>query len=131
MLAALANNGGPTRTRALQSGSPAINTGGDTYAPAYDQRYLLRNGTSDIGAYEYNSLTPSLKISSITHLATGDIILQGLGVASAPHTVQVSSTLTSGFSYFATTTSDAAGAVQFDDEGAIGATKRFYRLTFP
>ena len=130
-LASLGNNGGPTQTHALQSNSPAINAGDNTYAPAYDQRYLLRNGTSDIGAYEFNGLTPSLKVTAITHLAAGDILLQGLGVANAPHTVQVSSNLTSGFSYLATVTSDATGAVQFDDAGAIGATKRFYRLTFP
>jgi hypothetical protein len=55
-LMALANNGGPTRTHALQSNSTAINAGGAS-APAYDQRYLLRNGASDIGAYEYNGLT--------------------------------------------------------------------------
>ncbi|MDQ6913356.1 MAG: hypothetical protein M3128_10835, partial [Verrucomicrobiota bacterium] len=127
----LTSNGGKTRTHALQAGSPAINAGGDTYAPAYDQRYLLRNGTSDIGAYEYNGLTPSLKITSLAHLATGEFFLQGLGIANAPHTVQVSANLTSGFSYLATVTSDATGTVQFDDQGAIGATKRFYRLTFP
>lgn len=129
-LIALANNGGPTRTRALQSDSSAINAGGAS-APAYDQRYLLRNGASDIGAYELNGLTPSLKITSLTRLATGDILLQGLGVANAPHTIQVSSDLTSGFTYLGTATSDATGTVQFGDEGAIGATKRFYRLTFP
>ena len=72
-LVALANNGGPTRTHALQMASTAINAGDNALAPAYDQRYLLRNGTSDIGAYEFNGLTPSVKISSITHLATGHV----------------------------------------------------------
>ncbi|MGI9088922.1 MAG: choice-of-anchor Q domain-containing protein [Chthoniobacterales bacterium] len=131
LLGTFGNNGGPTRTHALQSGSPAINAGDNTNAPAYDQRYLLRNGATDIGAYEFNGLTPSVTITSITRPANGHIILQGLGVANSPHTVQVSSDLISGFSYLATVMSNGAGAVQFDDAGAVGATKRFYRLTFP
>ena len=130
-LLALANNGGPTRTRALQSTSPAINAGDNALAPTYDQRFLLRNGTSDIGAYEYNGLTPSLKVTAITHLATGHIFLQGLGVANAPHTILWSSAPSSGFSYLGSATSDGTGTVPYDDAGAIGATKRFYLMTFP
>ncbi len=94
----IAQNGGPTWTHALQSNSTAINAGG-AYAPAYDQRYLLRDGASDIGAYEYGALSRrALKITSITHPANGHLILQGLGVANSAHTVQVSPDLTSGFS---------------------------------
>ena len=130
-LAALGNNGGPTRTQALQSNSPAINAGNDTYAPTYDQRYLLRNGPSDIGAYEYNALTPSLKVTAITRMPTGEIFLQGLGVATAPHTILWSSSPATGFSYLGSDTSDATGAVQFSDGTAPGVTKRFYRLSFP
>ncbi|MGB9673208.1 MAG: choice-of-anchor Q domain-containing protein [Anaerolineales bacterium] len=50
---ALADNGGPTQTHALQSGSPAINGGDNTGCPATDQRGFLRLGGCDIGAYEY------------------------------------------------------------------------------
>jgi hypothetical protein len=60
VLAALAANGGPTQTQALQSGSPAIDHGGSATAscPATDQRGLPRpdetgdNGACDKGAYE-------------------------------------------------------------------------------
>ena len=54
VLGSLLNNGGPTRTHALLSGSPAINTGGNGSCPPTDQRGVARpiNGTCDIGAYE-------------------------------------------------------------------------------
>ena len=58
-LAAIASNGGPTQTHALQTGSDAIDKipeGGNSYngAPATDQRGYGRSGTNyDIGAYEY------------------------------------------------------------------------------
>jgi hypothetical protein len=52
-LAAPANNGGPTRTMALQAGSPAINAGSGC-SPA-DQRGAPRVGTCDIGAFEFGA----------------------------------------------------------------------------
>jgi predicted outer membrane repeat protein len=62
LLSALASNGGATQTHALQSGSPAIDTGANTGCPSTDQRGVTRpldgNGDSnaicDIGAFEYN-----------------------------------------------------------------------------
>jgi hypothetical protein len=51
-LAALADNGGPTQTRALLSGSPAIDTGDATACAATDQRGYIRINPCDIGAYE-------------------------------------------------------------------------------
>ena len=33
--------------------------------------------------------------------------------------------------YLGPATSDGTGTVQYDDAGAIGATKRFYKMTFP
>jgi hypothetical protein len=53
-LGPLQNNGGPTPTMALLSGSPAINAGGNTGAPDTDQRGFARivGGTIDIGAFE-------------------------------------------------------------------------------
>ena len=56
LLAPLANNGGPTQTMALQSGSPAIDAGTKTGAPTTDQRGFPRDpdqkGNVDIGAFE-------------------------------------------------------------------------------
>lgn len=53
-LAPLAANGGPTQTRALMNGSPAIDAGTIVDAPVKDQRGVQRpqNGMVDIGAYE-------------------------------------------------------------------------------
>jgi hypothetical protein len=55
LLGALADNGGPTQTRALSSGSPAIDAGNNSACPAADQRGILRpqGGGCDIGAYEF------------------------------------------------------------------------------
>jgi hypothetical protein len=53
-LGPLANNGGPTLTHAVLSGSPAYRAGGTAYATATDQRGLPRvvGGFIDVGAYE-------------------------------------------------------------------------------
>ena len=49
---ALANNGGPTQTRALLSGSPAINAGDSATCTPTDQRGYIRIMPCDIGTYE-------------------------------------------------------------------------------
>jgi hypothetical protein len=55
LLDSLNNNGGPTKTLALLSGSPAINAGNDATCSSTDQRGVARPYGShcDIGAYEY------------------------------------------------------------------------------
>lgn len=55
-LDALANNGGPTKTRALPAGSPAINAGNPATCSALDQRGYMRASVCDIGAYEANGV---------------------------------------------------------------------------
>ncbi|MCB1640772.1 MAG: hypothetical protein KDI37_03505, partial [Xanthomonadales bacterium] len=50
-----ADNGGPTETMGLPSGSPAVDTGGSTGAPTTDQRGLPRTLPYDIGAFERQS----------------------------------------------------------------------------
>ncbi len=54
-LGSLANNGGPTLTVALLTGSPAINAGDNSDCPAFDQRGEPRpfGPGCDIGAYEF------------------------------------------------------------------------------
>jgi CSLREA domain-containing protein len=58
LLGALQNNGGPTDTRALGTGSPAIDTGDPATCLAADQRGTARLGTCDIGAFEYLPTPP-------------------------------------------------------------------------
>lgn len=55
MLAALANNGGPTQTRALAANSPAIDKGNVSVATPTDQRGFGRVGSVDIGAFEFGA----------------------------------------------------------------------------
>src|SRR5438045_4599405 len=70
--AGLQNNGGPTQTIALQATSPAINAGNDANAPTQDQRYYLRSGVSDIGAFEYGGLlAPAASGATKAHGAAG------------------------------------------------------------
>jgi hypothetical protein len=67
-LGPLQNNGGPTFTHALLCGSPAINAGSNSNAPATDQRGFPRivDGTIDIGAFEYNNLPPTITCPTAT-----------------------------------------------------------------
>jgi RHS repeat-associated protein len=71
-LSTLANNGGPTLTIALLSGSPAINAGDDSAAPPLDQRGYIRIGTSDIGAYEFGGTLPPVMVSADFSIASED-----------------------------------------------------------
>ena len=65
MLGPLADNGGPTRTMAISTASPAYNAGSSTEQD--DQRGVPRpqNGSHDIGAYEFDDTPPSVSISSL------------------------------------------------------------------
>ena len=75
-LGPLQDNGGPTFTRALLTGSPALNTGTATGAPTTDQRGVARpQGTGvDIGAYESRGAleSGSLVVSSLDDGDDGD-----------------------------------------------------------
>ena len=78
-LGPLADNGGPTQTMALLSNSPAINAGNDANAPPRDQRGYLRNGTSDIGAFEFGGIIPAAlgNLSTRAFVQTGDNVMIG------------------------------------------------------
>src|SRR5207244_3584384 len=55
----------------LLSNSPAINSG-DPNAPSQDQRYYLRSGAPDIGAFEFGgTLAPISAVSRKTHGTVG------------------------------------------------------------
>jgi sugar lactone lactonase YvrE len=77
---------------------------------------------------------PVLKILSITHSADGHSILQCLGVPNQVNDLQASPDLNP--DHFAPVfplpfAVDGTGAFTYDDAGAVGLTKRFYRLAFP
>jgi hypothetical protein len=55
----LADNGGATRTHALQAGSAAIDAGLASACPATDQRGFSRQGPCDIGAFEFGGMAPA------------------------------------------------------------------------
>lgn len=56
--ATLGNNGGPTPTHALLTGSAAINAGLAQSCATTDQRGALRVGVCDIGAFEFGGTPP-------------------------------------------------------------------------
>lgn len=71
-LGSLADNGGPTLTKAITSSSPAFGTGGGTTLPT-DQRGVLRpqGGAFDIGSFELD-LAPAVRIDSAPSGTTSD-----------------------------------------------------------
>jgi hypothetical protein len=76
MLGPLADNGGPTQTVALLPGSPAIDAGDNTDAPAFDQRGpgfpRIINGIIDIGAYEVQATGMPSRSPYLVLLVTAD-----------------------------------------------------------
>ena len=60
LLGGLANNGGPTLTHALITGSSAIDAGSNAGAPSTDQQGNTRDATVDIGAFEYGVAGPNV-----------------------------------------------------------------------
>ena len=55
-LDSLRYNGGPAKTHALNGASPAINAGQDCTVTV-DERYVPRDATCDLGAYEFKDFT--------------------------------------------------------------------------
>jgi hypothetical protein len=86
LLRPLADNGGPTLTHALRSGSPAINRG-DPAAPPQDQRGYGRLGVPDVGAFEFDGIPPS-PTPTPTPMPTPPIVLPRLGNISTRAFVQ-------------------------------------------
>ncbi len=86
-LGLLQDNGGGLLTHALLSGSPAINTGVSSGAPAVDERGFARDGQPDVGAFEFGASggTGSSTIQgtdgndTLTGTAGKDTILAGAG----------------------------------------------------
>ncbi|WP_236519204.1 Calx-beta domain-containing protein [Sandaracinus amylolyticus] len=120
LLGPLADNGGPTQTRALLACSPGIDAGAISGGPANDQRGQPRRagGARDVGAYE-SDLRPCLTISDVT-TTEGDA-----GTVNATLTVSLSglSSVAASVSY-----ATANGTALVDDNDYVAASGT---LTFP
>jgi uncharacterized repeat protein (TIGR01451 family) len=129
-----------TSMAANATASITVNATIDTGAPI--DSYLVNRATVSTDRPDPNPFNnsaavatlvqPILIITSMAHLPNGHIQLQGKGAPMRTHTIEASPDLSSG-SFFAlgTAMSDANGLLQFDDAGAAGESKQFYRLTFP
>jgi hypothetical protein len=128
-LGPLANNGGPTLTMALLPGSPAIDAGNTSLAPATDQRGFPRPAglAADIGAFEYGSVMPTVAISRSG--ANGLNILAS-GNAGQPCRLLVSTDLLN-WAPIATNQIASGGTVQFIVSRDPGSVCQFYRLVMP
>jgi hypothetical protein len=128
-LGPLADNGGPTLTIALLPGSPAIDAGNTSLAPATDQRGFPRPAglAADIGAFEYGSVMPTITVSRSG--ATGLNIL-ACGNAGRPCRLLSSPDLAS-WAPLATNQVGSDGTVLFNDNCVPGGACRFYRLVMP
>ena len=76
--------------------------------------------------------TPTLKITSFTHLANNHVLLQCVGVPGAVNRIEVSNDLSpNSFSTLASPTAGSNGTFQFEDTNPGNLPQRFYRLTYP
>ena len=84
----LVNNGGPTLTYAILSGSAAHNAGDSNNCPVIDQRGKLRDSACDIGAYEISNLDPSFELVDLKVTVDSNIATSG-GNAQVTFTVTI------------------------------------------
>ena len=128
-LGPLADNGGPTLTMALLPGSPAIDAGNTSLAPATDQRGFPRPAglAADFGAFEYGSVMPAIAISLSG--VTGLNILAS-GNAGRSCRLLASPDLSS-WVPLATNQFGSDGTILFYDTCSPGSACRFYRLVTP
>lgn len=126
-LGPLADNGGPTLTIALLPGSPAINTGNTTLAPATDQRGLPRPSGADvdIGAYEY---VPRLQIARSPQSGRTIRLLDG---APSQWCRLLTSTNLSDWQAVGTNQIGADGTAILQDNSGAEDSPRFYRGAMP
>jgi len=125
-LGPLANNGGPTLTMALLSGSPAIDAGSPVGAPATDQRGVARpQGPGvDIGSFEYQYI-PSFTSMAIRNATNCCLQFAGL-LPNQTFTLQLSSNL---LDWSAVTNFPGTnGFIQYVDPTICKNGRRFYRL---
>jgi hypothetical protein len=124
-LGPLRDNGGPTWTHALLTGSPAIDAGDPAGAPSQDQRGVPRpQGRGfDIGAYEY--LSPNTVFTRILVLSKTNLLLITFAAPSTNYFVQASPDLIS-WNNIAALTCPPNGVLQYTNP--ITIPRRYFRV---
>jgi hypothetical protein len=82
-------------------------------------------------AQAYSFDPNDLRITSITRLGNGHILLQCLGAPNRLNTVQFSPDLVTPFYFLASVMADVNGVFPYEDTASGPLTKRFYRLALP
>jgi probable HAF family extracellular repeat protein len=82
-------------------------------------------------AFLLTPILPVVKITAIIKERSGYVLVKGIGVANKRHSVYVSSSLTSQFTYLGAITALNDGTIQFEDTSVGASGERFYRLTYP
>ena len=73
-----------------------------------------------------------LRITSITHLASGHFLVQGTGAPNTAYHIEFSPDLSpNSFGSPAAVSSDSNGALQYEDVNGGNLSRRFYRFTYP
>lgn len=126
----LAGNGGVTKTIALSTNSPAIDGGNDANAPVFDQRGYPRIGTSDIGAFEFNSA--NLRFTDLT-LDGSDVTLGFVEAVQGQNyrlerKFHLNEPQWQSISNVADLTPAVTGAGKFVHPGGKNQTQTFYRV---
>lgn len=119
LLLALADNGGSTRTFALDDGSAAINAG-VAGCPATDQRGEARVDACDIGAFEYQGVLTSPTITGTPDTTVDvDAVYSFVPIADDPDgdTLMFSITNEPTWATFDTATGELSGTPAFSDIG--------------
>jgi hypothetical protein len=111
-LGTLAENGGPTSTIAIGSGSAAIGAGDPLVCPPDDQRDFLRVSGCDAGAFQANGVNPAAaNVPPVISGIPADAAIEATGPAGAAYT------------YVApTATDDVDGTDAVDCNPASGST---------
>jgi hypothetical protein len=133
-LGPLNTNGGPTRTMALLTNSPAIDTADPNFCLPTDQRGMRRplGAACDIGAYEFeaSNLDVPVRITSIVPTNFGQMQLNFLAAPIGRYLVQATTNFTN-WQTVSTNTASSDGVFQFLDVRASNFPMRFYRSSTP